>query len=616
MEAYRTADNRLAVDRYRQEVEERQRLQEAEEANARSPIHQALICVRDAITLGQSVKCPGCGNAKRKDDACMHMDCECGVHFCYCCGADRYPGVVGRGADYRAERRVNCGCDATSIYLHNQPGWDKFAFADRGEDASHGALIEFHRRRMLYFVCVAKDLIQPNHWEQLRVEDPLLLTDLLEGRSIEWEEVDAAEHPRFGTKSSLPILQEEEERFRGEWRRNPPMLLREVSDVGSAAFMLLPDDDMRDPIQAYIRTAIFEDGRCDCVGTSVRNAVVTSVLKIRNPSLNRMYEAKKRGIQNFVTQHGLAVGSLAHKTHQPNDGMLPLELDPSINELYLFHGTDLDTARHVAEFGFDERLSNLAGLFGAGSYFADVACKSNWYTGRGSIRVFLICRVIMGLPYCTRTVHNDAEFPTRRPPDLSTIPGRPHDSIFAETGVANDGQQMHNEYVVFDRYQVYPDYLVECTVPVQGNLQYQRAAPYIPAAPIPVPILAPIPAAPLLNAVPPPGASDGEASDGGASDGGASVAPLEIEDIGDRMEVALQRSMQHRAAPIIIPVLIPAPTEPPSPAPSLLNQFPWDEEAPAPSSAPADRYPGDVGRPRRRLLPIPLPGQAQGMGIP
>jgi len=155
----------------------------------------------------------------------------------------------------------------------------------RGEDASHGVLIEFHRKRMAHFVRVAKDMIQPNHWEQLRVKHPLLLTDLLEGRSILWEEVDAAEHPRFGTRTSLPIVQEEEERFIGEWRRKPPMLLREFSGVDSATFMLIPDDDMRGPAQEWIRTAIFRDGRCSCVRTSVRSAVVTSVSKIRNPSL-------------------------------------------------------------------------------------------------------------------------------------------------------------------------------------------------------------------------------------------------------------------------------------------------------------------------------------------
>ena len=107
----------------------------------------------------------------------------------------------------------------------------------------------------------------------------------------------------------------------------------------------------------------------------MRDANVTSVSKIRNPFLKRHYDVKKREIQAFITQHGSAAGSLAHKTHQPNDDVLPLELDTSINEVYLFHGTNGDTARHVAEFGFDERVSNLGGLYGAGSYFADAACK-------------------------------------------------------------------------------------------------------------------------------------------------------------------------------------------------------------------------------------------------
>jgi hypothetical protein len=36
--------------------------------------------------------------------------------------------------------------------------------------------------------------------------------------------------------------------------------------------------------------------------------------------------------------------------------------------------------------------------------------------------------------------------------------------FFAEHGLANGGQQHHNEYVVFDRQQVYPEYIVRYTV--------------------------------------------------------------------------------------------------------------------------------------------------------
>ena len=72
----------------------------------------------------------------------------------------------------------------------------------------------------------------------------------------------------------------------------------------------------------------------------------------------------------------------------------------------------------------------------------------------------LVCRVVMGSPYCTSTVHNGQ----RRPLDNAATPGRPFDSIFAEHGVGRGGQQQHNEYVVFDRYQVYPEYIVRYTV--------------------------------------------------------------------------------------------------------------------------------------------------------
>ena len=99
--------------------------------------------------------------------------------------------------------KVSCGCDATSIYLQTQPGWS--GFARGGESAAAGALIEFHRRRMAYFVGVVKRAIRPDVWGELREAFPDLLHDVLAGRSIQWDEVDAAEHPKFGTRAE-PVL--------------------------------------------------------------------------------------------------------------------------------------------------------------------------------------------------------------------------------------------------------------------------------------------------------------------------------------------------------------------------------------------------------------------------
>ena len=209
---FKKALGRLAVEQHKREESERRRVEE-EHARQTDAEEKARLCVGEALTVGQSVRCPGCGNPKRKDDACMHMTCDCGVHFCYVCGADRYPGVRGTGAGYRPENKVNCGCDTPSSYLQLHPGWSDWACPGRGESPGQGALYEFHRRRMAYFVAVVMRLIKPDVWGRLRTRFPELLQDVLPGRSIRWDEVDAAEHPRFGYKVDLPLVRAEEQRL-------------------------------------------------------------------------------------------------------------------------------------------------------------------------------------------------------------------------------------------------------------------------------------------------------------------------------------------------------------------------------------------------------------------
>jgi hypothetical protein len=247
-------------------------------------------------------------------------------------------------------------------------------------------------------------------------------------------------------------------------RRRACIAIDSMSEVDLNRIELISDDQMKVPIQTWIRGSIFQNGRCTCSGTSVRNAVVTSVLKIQNGTLLRQYNLQKDIMKNQLAAHGSAVDKLVNKTKQPDDPRRFPELDQEINELFLFHGTHTgNTGRTIAQEGFDERVANLGGLYGAGSYFADYSCKSNQYTGRDTSRTFLICRVLMGWPFCTNTTHNDSARPTRRPPENTN--GRPrYHSIFAQSGVANNGSQLHNEYIVFKGDQVYPDFLVTFTV--------------------------------------------------------------------------------------------------------------------------------------------------------
>jgi len=116
------------------------------------------------------------------------------------------------------------------------------------------------------------------------------------------------------------------------------------------------------------------------------------------------------------------------------------DLGTDINEFYLFHRTSSKSARFICEHGFDERVAALNDLYGAGSYFAVNSCKSHQYSDRykdSPTWVMLVYRVVMGSPYSTSTLHNGQ----RRPPDNAATPGRPFDSIFAQHGIANGGQQ-------------------------------------------------------------------------------------------------------------------------------------------------------------------------------
>lgn len=106
----------------------------------------------------------------------------------------------------------------------------------------------------------------------------------------------------------------------------------------------------------------------------------------------------------------------------------------------------------------------MGGLYGAGSYFAVQGCKSHQYSQAykdSQHHVIMLCRVVMGWPYCTNRSHNNE----RRPPDNPSTPGRPHDSIFAKTGAVqhSGGLQAHHEYIVFSSSQV-PSHVACCVV--------------------------------------------------------------------------------------------------------------------------------------------------------
>ena len=147
----------------------------------------------------------------------------------------------------------------------------------------------------------------------------------------------------------------------------------------------------------------------------------------------------------------------------PGNG--PRIIDAHLNEFWLWHGTSHEVSGTLAASGFDERVANMQGLYGAGSYFADALCKSHQYAKRHTNaqgeHCMLYCRVVMGSPFRTTRGHKEE----RRPPAnvADPRPGASFDSIFAQNRVGRQGHQTHNEFVVFRDYQVYPEFIVRYT---------------------------------------------------------------------------------------------------------------------------------------------------------
>ena len=128
-----------------------------------------------------------------------------------------------------------------------------------------------------------------------------------------------------------------------------------------------------------------------------------------------------------------------------------------VNEVFLFHGCSNDSSNEILASGFDPRISKSSGLYGKGTYFARQLCKAMQYAVADSdgLRIVIVARVALGTPsFAKRVLIKDD---VRRPPMEA-------DSIIAAPGVMpghHASTQTHCEYVVFDKAQAYPSFILK-----------------------------------------------------------------------------------------------------------------------------------------------------------
>lgn len=260
-----------------------------------------------------------------------------------------------------------------------------------------------------------------------------------------------------------------------QWTTAPADLLQQGCDLRSF-YKEVTDHAICSSVRYILRSsghALDTRSPCSCMS----KAEVKSVHQIENIRLWHRYKLRLAAMRQDHATYNVSACRAAIDLDGYSNAMAasqqifdcgePLAVD--VDEKILLHGTSWDNANSIVREGFDHRTCQSA-FYGAGVYFACAACKSHQYTCdhhkwncRCSCeRTVIIARVALGDSYiATETRKND-----RRPPVRDGSSGT-YDSIVVEPGLINghhNQQQVHQEYVIFDREQAYPCFVVQYTV--------------------------------------------------------------------------------------------------------------------------------------------------------
>ena len=260
-----------------------------------------------------------------------------------------------------------------------------------------------------------------------------------------------------------------------QWFTPAADLLRQGNDLRSF-YKEVTDIEIWQPILHILQNsghAWDQKKECSCMS----KAEIQSVHRIENIRLWHRYKARLAAMRQDHQTYRISVSPAALdldgycKTMAASQQTLDCgeALAFELDEKILLHGTSWHNANSIVREGFDHRTC-YSGLYGAGVYFACAACKSHQYTCQHHKwccacqreRTLIIARVALGDSYVAKeTRKND-----RRPPNRGGAPGT-YDSVVVEFGLVSghhNPQQIHQEYVIFDREQAYPCYVVQYTV--------------------------------------------------------------------------------------------------------------------------------------------------------
>ena len=260
------------------------------------------------------------------------------------------------------------------------------------------------------------------------------------------------------------------------WSTSPERLLRQSDHLPEFYVKVSECNDwnLHGKVLEILRSSVHGNviPQCSCMG----RAKIISIHRIEHRRLWQRYKVRCAALRQEHTSYNVHVrpAPIADApdhclTENQNVFDCGETLAPDIDEKILLHGTGWDNANNIVQNGFDNRVCR-RGLYGDGVYFASAACKSHQYTcdrdghKQGcqckQQRTFILARVALGDSY-----HTKQTLPaSRRPPIRNSSSGDTFDSIVVNPGLIqghHNPEQLHQEFVVFERDQAYPCFVVQ-----------------------------------------------------------------------------------------------------------------------------------------------------------
>ncbi|XP_061184897.1 uncharacterized protein LOC133192906 [Saccostrea echinata] len=167
----------------------------------------------------------------------------------------------------------------------------------------------------------------------------------------------------------------------------------------------------------------------------------------------------KQGIQNVVAKGAIV-------TEKIIDERLKKDIISELNEVYLFHGTKSQFVGNIVSKGVDPKHGSDSGMFGRGIYCAESSTKADQYADdkdkRGQKGKMFLMRLLLGHMFLTE---RDKKY--KQPPcyncykdDCAEANHVRFDSV---VGVKQQSGGLFREFVVYDKDQCYPEYLITYT---------------------------------------------------------------------------------------------------------------------------------------------------------